>query len=64
MGCDTPDANLANVFLLSSKRIGHEFELTRHPYLVEQFKRRDIYLGVCPISNEVLGLTPWVNGLG
>ncbi|KAL5867814.1 hypothetical protein ACKVWM_011472 [Pyricularia oryzae] len=43
MGYGSP-ANLVNVFLLSSTSIGHEFAFTRHSYLVEQFKRRDIYL--------------------
>ncbi|KAG7117596.1 Adenosine deaminase AGSA like protein [Verticillium longisporum] len=61
MGNDT-DGNLLDALLLNSRRIGHGFALARHPYVMEQMKLRGVCLEVCPISNEVLGLTPRMNG--
>lgn len=61
IGEDT-DGNLVDALLLNSKRIGHGFALPRHPYILEQMKKRNICVEVCPISNEILGLTPRVNG--
>lgn len=60
-GSDT-DENLLDALLLKSKRIGHGFALARHPYIMERMKKEGICLEVCPISNEVLGLTPRMNG--
>jgi len=56
------DGNLFDALLLGSKRIGHGFALPRHPYVMEQMKARNICVEVCPISNEILGLTPRMNG--
>lgn len=56
------DRNLVDALLLNSKRIGHGFALPRHPYILEQMKERNICVEVCPISNEILGLTPRMNG--
>ncbi|KAH8666603.1 hypothetical protein BX600DRAFT_435999 [Xylariales sp. PMI_506] len=61
LGGDT-DGNLIDALLLDSKRIGHGFALARKPYLISEFKKRNICLEICPISNEVLGLTPRMNG--
>ncbi|ETS78185.1 hypothetical protein PFICI_10247 [Pestalotiopsis fici W106-1] len=61
LGGDTDD-NLLDALLLDSKRIGHGFALARKPYLISEFKKRDICLELCPISNQVLGLTPRMNG--
>lgn len=61
VGSDT-DGNLVDALLLDSKRIGHGFALPRHPYVLEQMKKRNICIEVCPISNEILGLTPRING--
>ncbi|KAK5653336.1 hypothetical protein OQA88_9027 [Cercophora sp. LCS_1] len=61
IGGDT-DGNLVDALLLGSKRIGHGFALPRHPYILEQMKKRNICVEVCPISNEILGLTPRANG--
>ena len=61
VGADT-DGNLVDALLLDSKRIGHGFALPRHPYVLEQMKKRNICVEVCPISNEILGLTPRING--
>ncbi|KAK1759589.1 putative adenosine amp deaminase protein [Echria macrotheca] len=61
IGEDT-DGNLVDALLLGSKRIGHGFALPRHPYILEQMKKRGICVEVCPISNEILGLTPRMNG--
>lgn len=61
MGTDT-DANLVDALLLNSKRIGHGFALAKHPYIMQHMKERDICLEVCPISNEILGLTPRASG--
>jgi len=56
------DYNLVDAVLLNSKRIGHGFSLDRHPYLMELVKKKGVCLEICPISNEVLGLTPRMNG--
>ncbi|KAM0513565.1 hypothetical protein ACHAPE_007615 [Trichoderma viride] len=56
------DGNLVDALLLGSKRIGHGFALANHPYIMQQMKAKGICLELCPISNEILGLTPRVNG--
>ncbi|KAF6819347.1 adenosine/AMP deaminase [Colletotrichum sojae] len=61
IGNDT-DGNLVDALLLESKRIGHGFALARHPYIMEHMKKKGICLEVCPISNEILGLTPRITG--
>ncbi|EJT80143.1 hypothetical protein GGTG_00147 [Gaeumannomyces tritici R3-111a-1] len=61
MGTDT-DGNVVDALLLGSKRIGHGFSLSRHPYIMEKMKEQNICLEVCPISNEILGLTPRIGG--
>jgi adenosine deaminase CECR1 len=61
MGTDT-DGNLLDALLLKSKRIGHGFALARHPYIMERMKQQGVCLELCPISNEILGLTPRVAG--
>lgn len=61
MGTDT-DQNLMEALLLNSKRIGHGFALAKHPYIMQHMKERGVCLELCPISNEILGLTPRVSG--
>ncbi|ODA80826.1 hypothetical protein RJ55_03786 [Drechmeria coniospora] len=61
VGTDT-DENLVDALLLGSKRIGHGFALGRHPLLMQRIKAWGICLELCPISNEVLGLTARVGG--
>lgn len=61
MGTDT-DQNLVDALLLNAKRIGHGFALAKHPYIMQHMKARGVCLELCPISNEVLGLTSRVNG--
>ncbi|KAK0742372.1 hypothetical protein B0T21DRAFT_361220 [Apiosordaria backusii] len=56
------DRNLLDALLLGSKRIGHGFALPRHPLIMEQMKKHNICVEVCPISNEILGLTPRISG--
>ncbi|GME65583.1 putative adenosine deaminase [Neofusicoccum parvum] len=51
-------SNLYDAILLSTKRIGHAFSLARHPLLTQLCRDRGIAIESCPISNEVLGLTP------
>lgn len=60
-GSDT-DGNVVDALLLGSARIGHGFALPRHPYVMEQMKGRGVCVELCPVSNEVLGLTPRVGG--
>ncbi|KAK4180293.1 putative adenosine deaminase-related growth factor [Triangularia setosa] len=59
---DETDGNLLDALLLGSKRIGHGFALPRHPLIMEQMKKHNICVEVCPISNEILGLTPRISG--
>ncbi|KAK3950508.1 hypothetical protein QBC32DRAFT_13451 [Pseudoneurospora amorphoporcata] len=61
VGTET-DGNLVDALLLGSKRIGHGFALAWHPYIMQQMKKRNICVEVCPISNEILGLTPRISG--
>ncbi|CAK7210136.1 hypothetical protein SCUCBS95973_000689 [Sporothrix curviconia] len=61
MGTDV-DGNLVDALLLNSKRIGHGFALPRHPHILEEMKRKNVCVEVCPISNEILGLTPRIGG--
>jgi adenosine deaminase CECR1 len=59
---DKVDGNLFDAILLNSKRIGHGYALARHPLLMEIFKEKNIAIESCPISNEILGLTPTIAG--
>lgn len=61
IGTDT-DGNLMDALLLGAKRIGHGFALPRHPYVMDKMKQRGVCVEVCPISNEILGLTPRMSG--
>lgn len=61
MDTDT-DGNLMDALLLGAPRIGHGFALPRHPYVMQLMRERGVCLELCPISNEVLGLTPRVSG--
>lgn len=56
------DSNLYDALLLKSKRIGHGFALAKHPYVMQHMKAQGVCLELCPISNEILGLTPRVGG--
>ncbi|KAH8753338.1 hypothetical protein F5883DRAFT_632851 [Diaporthe sp. PMI_573] len=60
-GSETDD-NLVDAVLLGTRRIGHGFSLARRPYLMERMKKAGVCVELCPISNEVLGLTPRVSG--
>ncbi|KAK6526965.1 hypothetical protein TWF281_010161 [Arthrobotrys megalospora] len=53
---DVHDENVFDAILLGTKRIGHGFSMYKHPLLIEEVKKRNICLEVCPISNEVLRL--------
>ncbi|KAL1838958.1 hypothetical protein VTJ49DRAFT_2030 [Mycothermus thermophilus] len=61
VGTDT-DGNLVDALLLGARRIGHGFALPRHPFVMDQMRRRGVCVEVCPISNEILGLTPRISG--
>ena len=50
------NSNLYEALLLNAKRVGHGFALTKHPSLMEEFKKRRICLELCPTSNELLHL--------
>jgi adenosine deaminase CECR1 len=50
--------NLLDAVLLTTPRIGHAFNLFRFPTLYPLIKAKDIALEICPISNQLLGLTP------
>uniref|UniRef100_A0A336LR32 Adenosine deaminase n=1 Tax=Culicoides sonorensis TaxID=179676 RepID=A0A336LR32_CULSO len=50
------DENLVDAILLGTKRIGHGFASVKHPKVLEEIKRRDIAIEICPVSNQVLKL--------
>jgi len=56
------DGNLFDAILLNSKRIGHGYAAARHPLIMDLLKEKNIAIESCPISNEVLGLTPVTAG--
>jgi adenosine deaminase CECR1 len=56
------DQNLFDAVLLGAKRIGHGFAVPWHPWVMAQMKEKDICVELCPISNEILGLTPRIGG--
>ncbi|XP_011299062.1 adenosine deaminase CECR1-A-like isoform X2 [Fopius arisanus] len=39
-----------------SKRIGHAYSLSKEIQIIREFKKKNIPVEVCPISNQVLGL--------
>lgn len=59
---DKVDGNLFDAVLLKAKRIGHGYAIARHPLIMDIFKEKNIAIESCPISNEILGLTPVIAG--
>ncbi|KAI7457978.1 hypothetical protein KC357_g9298, partial [Hortaea werneckii] len=56
-GSSNPDnSNLYDSLLLHCKRIGHGYSLLKHPLLIKKYKKQNICLELCPISNELLHL--------
>jgi len=49
--------NLFDALLMGTERIGHGLAITKHPYLIEMVRERDIGYEICPISNFILGYT-------
>jgi adenosine deaminase CECR1 len=47
--------NLVDAILLGTKRIGHGFDLLRHPELEKIVIEKEICLECCPLSNMILG---------
>jgi len=51
---DWSTMNTVDAVLLGAKRLGHGFNIVRHPLLMEEVKKRGVAIEVCPISNQVL----------
>lgn len=57
---ETHDQEVTNIhaaLMLGAKRIGHGFQLSLFPNLIEEIKKKDICVEICPLSNMVLGYT-------
>lgn len=52
---DREITNMHDAVLLNSRRLGHGFQLTLFPNLLQEIKKRDICIESCPLSNMVLG---------
>lgn len=50
------DMNLIDAVILGTTRIGHGFGVVKHPFVMEEIKKRNIAVEICPISNQVLKL--------
>ena len=50
------NSNLCDALLLGATRISHGYALLKHPGLIPQYKRNNICIELCPISNEALHL--------
>lgn len=50
------DMNLIDAVILGTTRIGHGFAIVKHPFVMEEIRKRNIAVEVCPISNQVLKL--------
>lgn len=56
-GSKNPDnSNLYDAVILNAKRIGHGCSLLKHPVLMEEFRKKNICIELCPTSNELLHL--------
>lgn len=51
------NTELYDSILLGTKRIGHGFNLTLHPKLLQMVKDQNICIECCPVSNRILGYT-------
>ncbi|AEO59357.1 hypothetical protein MYCTH_2119593 [Thermothelomyces thermophilus ATCC 42464] len=56
------DHDLIDAILLGAKRIAHGYAVPWHPWVMQQLKARNICIELCPISNEILGLTSRIGG--
>jgi len=52
------NTNLYDAVLLNSFRMGHAFQLSKHPILMQKVKELNIGLEICPISNQLLLYCP------
>ena len=58
------DENLLSIILLKNKypektvRVGHGISLINSPSLMNIYKKLDIHIELCPLSNYILGYTP------
>ena len=51
----TKNYNLVDAYLLKAKRVGHGYNLYMFPKLLDKYRKANIALEVCPISNIRLG---------
>eukprot|EP00913_Durusdinium_trenchii_P011814 g11096.t1 len=51
---DWSTMNTVDAVLLGAKRLGHGFNIVRHPLLMEKVREDGVAIEVCPISNQVL----------
>lgn len=47
------DENIIDAILLGTKRLGHAFAISKHPWGLEEVKKRGIAIEVNPLSNQV-----------
>eukprot|EP00164_Ancoracysta_twista_P001211 GFYU01001587.1.p1 GENE.GFYU01001587.1~~GFYU01001587.1.p1 ORF type:complete len:525 (-),score=193.47 GFYU01001587.1:1796-3370(-) len=53
---ETDNSNVVDAVMMNSRRIAHGYNAWRFPVVVQQLKKKQIALEICPISNSVLGL--------
>lgn len=47
--------NVVDAYLLKAKRLGHAINLYRYPKAIDNMKKSNVSISLCPVSNNILG---------